>query len=71
MCEQETSNLIISKIQSTMNQFFLKAIPARFRLVGDTPTAILDSDNYLTSIWPFVTKAQESVNDCRYLLSLS
>ncbi|KAL6230633.1 hypothetical protein BDW75DRAFT_248527 [Aspergillus navahoensis] len=65
MREEETRGLIISQIKSTIDQFFRQAIPTRFRLVGDTPTAILDSDDYLTSIFPFVTKAQESVNDCR------
>lgn len=65
MCEPDTRGLIISQIQSTMEQFFRNPIPTRFRLFSDTPTAILDSDDYLKSILPFVTKAQESVNNCR------
>ncbi|GLA67157.1 hypothetical protein AtubIFM54640_010134 [Aspergillus tubingensis] len=48
-----------------MNQFFQTTIPTCFRLVGDTPTAILESEDFLTSILPFVTKVQESVNRCR------
>ncbi|PYI34317.1 hypothetical protein BP00DRAFT_413215 [Aspergillus indologenus CBS 114.80] len=65
MNQEETRSLIASQIQHTMDQFFQTTIPTRFRLVGDTPTAILDSEDYLTSIEPFVTKVQQSVNYCR------
>lgn len=58
--------LIMGQIQSAIHQSFQGgAIPTRFRLVGDTPKAILDSNDYLKSILPFVTETQECVNDCR------
>jgi hypothetical protein len=64
MCKEETRGLIMHQIQSTMARFFQEApIPTQFRLVGDTPTAILDSDDYLKSIRLFVTKVQESVKN--------
>ncbi|KAL2801967.1 hypothetical protein BJX63DRAFT_426402 [Aspergillus granulosus] len=65
MHKEDTRDFIISQIQSTIRQLFRQAIPSRFRLIGDTPTAILDSDDYLMSILPFVTKAQESIHNCR------
>ncbi|PYI13209.1 hypothetical protein BO99DRAFT_477879 [Aspergillus violaceofuscus CBS 115571] len=49
MNQEETRSLIASQIQHTMDQFFQTTTPTRFRLVGDTPTAILDSEDYLLS----------------------
>ncbi|KAI9369559.1 hypothetical protein BJX61DRAFT_536317 [Aspergillus egyptiacus] len=64
MCEDDTRALIMGQIQGTIDQFFQQAIPPRMRLVGDTPTALLDSDDYLKSVLPFVTKAQDSIKIC-------
>ncbi|KAL2830944.1 hypothetical protein BJY01DRAFT_226862 [Aspergillus pseudoustus] len=65
MHQEETRSLIASQIQHIMDQFFQTTTPIRFRLLGDTPTAILDPEDYLTSIEPFVTKVQQSVITCR------
>ncbi|KAL4899454.1 hypothetical protein BDW74DRAFT_110111 [Aspergillus multicolor] len=65
MPSEETKGKLLHQIQNTIDEFLRKKdIPRQFRLVGDTPTAILDSTDYLSSGLPFVAAVQESMKAC-------
>ncbi|GLA55911.1 hypothetical protein CBS76997_11395 [Aspergillus niger] len=63
--EEQMRIMIMDQIHDTMRKFLNEADSAPIRILGDTPTKILDSKDYLKSISAFVEKVQESVRECR------
>ena len=62
---QETRALIMGQIRNTVKDFVETIGSTPIRLLGDTPTKILDSDNYSESIGEVARKVQDSISECR------
>jgi hypothetical protein len=63
--EDEIRVLIMNKVRDTIRDFLDGVGPTPIRILGDTPTKILDPKDYLKSITAFVTEVQNSVGEFR------
>lgn len=52
---------IMNQIPNVIKDFLEVVNPTPVRILGDTPNYVLDSNDYLESIRPFVSKVQETV----------
>ncbi|KAL6229864.1 hypothetical protein BDW75DRAFT_224151 [Aspergillus navahoensis] len=64
--KQQIREYILTEIPHIMRQF-LQELPSdcAIRIVGDTPNSVLDPEDYLTSIYPFVSKVQHCLREYR------
>ncbi|KAE8152371.1 hypothetical protein BDV25DRAFT_151225 [Aspergillus avenaceus] len=62
--EEQTRKMIMDQIHDTVRHFLSEAVSTPIRILGDTPTKIVESKDYLKSISVFVEKVQESVQEC-------
>ncbi|PLN84112.1 hypothetical protein BDW42DRAFT_163661 [Aspergillus taichungensis] len=63
--EEQLRDLIMNQIHGTIKDFLKGVDSTPIRILGDTPTRILDSGDYLRSISEFAMKVQASVRECR------
>ncbi|XRM43591.1 hypothetical protein ABZX51_006754 [Aspergillus tubingensis] len=63
--EEQIRVMIMDQIHHVMRKFLSEVDSAPIRILGDTPTKILDSKDFLKSISVFVEKVQDSVRECR------
>ncbi|KNG79991.1 hypothetical protein ANOM_011916 [Aspergillus nomiae NRRL 13137] len=58
---QEIRGYIIRQIRVVLSKFLqdVNVGSATIRILGDTPTSILDPEDYLASIYPFVSETEE------------
>ncbi|KAJ5416136.1 hypothetical protein N7465_004831 [Penicillium sp. CMV-2018d] len=62
---QNIRERIMDQIPDTIHKLLQEVDSGPIRILGDTPTSLLDPGDYLGSIRPFVSKAQCSIRNCR------
>lgn len=63
--KQQTRERILSQIPETINNFLDTVDSTAIRILGDTPNSVLDPEEYLESVRPFVSKVEESIHQHR------
>lgn len=63
--KQRMREHIMGEISDTINNFLEGVGSTAIRILGDTPTGVLDPEGYLESVRPFVSKVEESIHQQR------